>query len=309
MMIFVLGLHQKRRLTMTQILKNKNLEIHIDLPLENYRGSRFDWTGKIVTVKFQNISVSSSESSSAKNEHYLGKGFYNEFGIDYALGFDAAPIGGWFHKIGVGLLKKEDSSYHISKTYLVKPAEFKIESQSNRLLIYCTSEIINGYGYELKKEILLNAMGFTLSYRLQNTGDKAIVTDEYVHNFSAIHKDAIGSNYSVKFPFQLKPERFEETVNPEQKVILGETDINFKAGPSVPFFFSNLSGDETVDAQWELVNRKHKIGLSETGSFKTNKINIWGAPHVICPELFYKIELHPGEAMEWSRHYKIGQLS
>ena len=40
---------------MAHILKNKNLEIHIDLPGENYNLSRFDWTGKIVKVKFQNI--------------------------------------------------------------------------------------------------------------------------------------------------------------------------------------------------------------------------------------------------------------
>ncbi len=115
---------------MTQILKNKNLEIHIDGPLENYKGSRFDWTGKIVKVKFQNMELSGVESPDCENEHYLGKGFYNEFGIDYALGFEEAPIGGWFHKIGVGLLKKEDSLYHISKTYAVKPAEFKIDIRS-----------------------------------------------------------------------------------------------------------------------------------------------------------------------------------
>jgi hypothetical protein len=98
-----------------------------------------------VTVKFQNIPVFSSESSSAEDEHYLGKGFYNEFAIDYALGFYDALIGSWFYKIGVGLLKKEDSPCHISKTYVVKPAEFKIEFQLNRLIIHCTSEIINGY--------------------------------------------------------------------------------------------------------------------------------------------------------------------
>jgi hypothetical protein len=41
-------------------LQNNNLEIHIDLPLENYNFSRFDWTGKIVEVKFKNIHLSSA---------------------------------------------------------------------------------------------------------------------------------------------------------------------------------------------------------------------------------------------------------
>ena len=35
---------------MSHILKNKNLEIQIDLPAENYNFSRFDWTGNIVSV-------------------------------------------------------------------------------------------------------------------------------------------------------------------------------------------------------------------------------------------------------------------
>jgi hypothetical protein len=293
---------------MTHILKNKNLEIHIDGPLENYKGARFDWTGKLVRLKFKNMELAGAESPTSENAHYLGKGFYNEFGIDDALGFDAAPIGGWFHKIGVGLLKKEDSPYHISKTYAVKPAEFKITSEENTLLIHCTSEIINGYGYVLKKEIELKDSGFTITYDLKNTGEKDIITDEYVHNFTAINKERIGTDYILKYPFQLKPALFEETVNPEQKVDVGKTDLKFKAGPSVPFFFSNLSGDELVTAHWELVNLKSKIGITETGSFKTNKVNIWGAPHVICPELFFKIDLKPGASKAWSRCYAIYNL-
>ena len=73
---------------MTHILKNNNLEIHIDLPLKNYNFSRFDWTGKIRSVKFKNIYVSSVEKLDNNNDNIYGKGFYNEFGIDIPVGFD-----------------------------------------------------------------------------------------------------------------------------------------------------------------------------------------------------------------------------
>ena len=63
------------KLPISQILKNENLEIHIDLPNENYNFSRFDWTGKITEVKFQNISLSSVERIDCENEHSFGKGF------------------------------------------------------------------------------------------------------------------------------------------------------------------------------------------------------------------------------------------
>ena len=290
---------------MTHILKNKNLEIYIDTPFENYKFSRFDWTGKIVKVLFQNIELSGVESIDSKDEHIFGKGFFNEFGIDTPLGFEETEIGGWFHKIGIGLLKKVDSQYMFNKIYEIKPAEFKVIPEPNKLIISCKSEFINGYSYLLKKVIELNNSSFTINYYLQNTGEKDIITNEYVHNFTAINKDTIGSNYSLKFPFQIKPELFEETVNPEGKVAIGQKEIEFNGSPNEPFFFSNLSGSENVNAKWELMNIKSKIGISETGSFKTDKVNLWGCEHVISPELFFNIFIKPGESVEWSRNYNV----
>ena len=290
---------------MSHILKNNNLEIHIDLPLEKYNFSRFDWTGKIATVKFQNIEVSSSERPYGENEHLFGKGFYNEFGIDTALGFNETKIGEWFHKIGVGLLKKEDNEYLFHKSYEIKPAEFEVIKKLNSIIITCSSQTVNGYSYVLKKEIKLLENSFTINYYLQNTGEKNINTDEYVHNFTVINKDLIGSNYKLKFPFQLKPQLFEETVNPEQKVDIAENEIKFNGSPKEQFFFSNLTGYKSISAKWQLDHLKSNITISEIGSFNTNKINLWGWNHVISPELFINISLKSGQATEWSRTYNF----
>ncbi len=290
---------------MTQILKNENLEIHIDLPNENYNFSRFDWTGKIVEVKFQNIHLFSVERTDCKNENYFGKGFYNEFGIDTALGFEDADIGGWFHKIGVGLLKKEDNQYLFTKNYDIKPADFEIITESNKIVIICKSKSVNGYSYLLKKEIELHKNNFTIKYYLHNTGEKDIITDEYIHNFTAINKDLIGPNYLLKFPFQLKPDLFKEAVNPEQKVDIGQNEFNFNSSINEQFFFSNISGNENVTAKWELINLKSNIGISETGSFQTNKINLWGWKHVISPELFFNVFIKPDQSTEWTRTYNV----
>ncbi len=294
---------------MSHILKNKNLEIQIDIPFENYNFSRFDWTGKIVEVNYQNIQMSSVERTDCQNENYFGKGFYSEFGIDTALGFDEADIGGWFHKIGVGLLKKEDNQYLFSKTYNIKPAEFKVISEANRVLISCKSDAINGYSYLLRKEIELHESSFTIKYYLQNTGEKDIITNEYVHNFTAINNDLVGNNYILKFPFHLKPDLFEKTVNPELKVDIGENEIKFNSRPKEQFFFSNLTGGEYVHAEWELINLKSKIGIRETGSFQTNKVNLWGWKHVISPELFFNIFIKPGQSIEWSRNYNVYKVN
>lgn len=290
---------------MAHLLQNKNLEIHIDLPDENYNFSRFDWTGKISKVKFKNLYLSGVERMECENEHHFGKGFYNEFGIDTALGFDETDRGDWFHKIGVGLLKKEDNQYLFSQSYEIRPAEFDIERQLNSISITCKSQAINGYSYILKKEIELHGNIFIIKYHLLNTGEKDIITDEYVHNFTAINKELIGENYILKFPFLLDPELFGDIVNPEQKVDIRSNEIKFNGSPSEQFFFSNLTGNKNIDAAWTLINLKSKIGISETGSFHTDKVNLWGWKHVISPELFYKLSIPPGQSTQWSRTYNI----
>lgn len=293
---------------MARILKNKNLEIHIDAPLENYNASRFDWTGKIAEVKFQDIPVTGVEKPVGQDNTLYGKGFYNEFGIDSALGFHEAGPGGWFHKIGVGLLKKDDPKYQFIKNYRVEPAEFDIHTESNRIAISCQSESVNGYAYVLRKTIELDESSFTIRYHLENRGEKDIRTTEYVHNFLAVNRDLTGRNYLLEFPFQLMPELFEETVNPEGKVNLGPREITFKDSPLEPFFFSNLTGGELVDAQWTLKHPKNNIALSEHGSFKTDQVNLWGWKHVISPELFIKIFIEPGQSKTWSRRFQFSKI-
>ncbi|WP_281542873.1 hypothetical protein [Maribacter aestuarii] len=290
------------------ILKNKNLELQIDFPHENYSFSRFDWTGKIVSLKFKDFQFASIEDPNAKNQNLFGKGFYNEFGIDTALGFDETTIGGWFHKIGVGLLKKEDALYAFSKPYKTKPAEFKTSTSANQILISCISTLVSGYAYELRKEIRLQETGFTINYSLKNTGEKTIITDEYVHNFMALNNYHIGKNYRLNFPFALKPKLFRETLNTESAVCISKKGVIFNCSPNEQFFFSNLSGGKNVPAAWELLHLKTKIGIREKSSFQTSKINLWGWKHVISPELFFEIRIEPNETKEWARTYEVFEI-
>ncbi|MDV7137282.1 hypothetical protein R3X28_00260 [Maribacter sp. TH_r10] len=293
---------------MPLILKNKNLELQLDYPNEGYNSARFDWSGKITKVKFKSRSITGLERTDYKNDGFLGKGFYNEFGIDSALGFTDTEIGGWFHKIGVGLLKKKSNQYLFHEKYEIKPAKFKITKSPYVLTFNCISELVNGYAYTLKKVVTLNESGFTIDYTLTNTGSKDIYTDEYVHNFMALDKALMGKGYVLNFPFALQPEKFGETLNPEQKVVIGTKGFGFNGTPNEQFFFSNLSGGEDVNATWELHHQESRIGICETGNFKTDKINLWGWRHVISPELFFSISIRSGESAKWSRTYKVYDL-
>jgi hypothetical protein len=259
-------------------------------------------------VMYKGIAVSGVEKLNDEDDTKSGKGFYNEFGIEAAIGFDETKEGDLFQKIGVGLLRKEGKEYVFSKKYEIQPAEFNVSAKPDKLIISCKSQRVNGYSYELRKEIELVESGFIIKYYLKNTGEKTINTNEYVHNFIAINKESIGGDYILKFPFIIKPELFEATVNPEGKVEIGHKEITFNGTPDQQFFFSNISGGENVNATWEIINTKNKIGISETGSFKTAKVNLWGWKHVISPELFFDISVEPGKEIEWSRTYHVFKI-
>ena len=109
----------------------------------------------------------------------------------------------------------------------------------------------------------------------------------------------------LKFPFELKPEVFGVTVNPEQILEIGQKEIRFNRTPKMSFFFSNLSGNKEVNSKWELINLNNNITISKTGSFKTSKVNLWGFKHVISPELFFDIFIKPGESTACSRTYNF----
>lgn len=289
-------------------LKNSQIELLIDFPTENYQGPRFDYCGKIVSLKYDDICLSGSETGNKDTDQNTGKGFYNEFGIDLPLNFDKTPVGNWFHKIGVGLLKKSNSPYYFKNVYEVKPLSFKVEYSTTKIVMECTSPLLMGYAYKLKKEIQLIENGYKINYYLENIGDHEIITNEYVHNFLLFNQQSIGTDYQLNFPFEIKPELFIETVNPENKVVIGKDTIRFDAALTRDFFFSNLSGNELVKAHWEIINIKQNLGMSETGDFKTNAINLWGVPHVMCPELFININLKPKKFKEWSRTYSVFKL-
>lgn len=293
---------------MPHILRDGELEIHFDEPNEGYHFSRFDWTGKITLVKFQDIPVTTRERMDKTDIDEFGRGLYNEFGMDTALGFKDTKMGDWFHKIGVGALRKQTASYRFTYPYEIRPAKFRVRAHADGIKVHCISEMINGFGYELIKEFQVQHNGLTISYNLKNTGSKAIITQEYVHNFMGIPGQKIDQDYVLKLPFKMEVDNIGESVNPEKKVIIDKKEIRFSGTPREQFFFSYLNGAKSVPAIWEVEYLKRNIGLRESVGFVSRKINLWGWRHVISPEIFHHISVEAGESAQWERTYEFYRL-
>ena len=284
------------------------MEIEIDLPGTNYRFSRFDWSGNIVNAWYKGHLFAGRESLDRSKDSFMGRGFYNEFGIQAPLGYKELPMGSWCHKIGVGLIRKEAEDYHFLSAYELQAIPYQIDQNQQELKLQCQSSLVEGYGYRLEKTIALKKDGFEIHYLLENTGTKDIQTSEYNHNFISIEKKPINQDYILNFSFEIEPQGFDEFVNPENKLLVEQRRIRFTDEPSKEFFISNISGGRSVKAQWTLEHERLKLGLRETANFMTEAINLWGTKHVISPELFVVIDIAPGEQQRWTRSYDFFEI-
>lgn len=291
---------------MSKEIKNRNLTLKFHLPDEGYNGTRFSAVGKLVEVRFDGISCATNELKSGFSAG-SGAGFYNEFDIDTALGYDEVEKGEWFHKIGVGLLKKDDDKYDFFKSYEVIPAEVEVDCSKEQISFKAIQKEYNGYGYELNQTYVLNEIGFTIQYTLKNTGSKVIKTAEYNHNFLQIDRHLIDGNYQLKFNPEVQLSPNSEFVNPNDSVDFNSKRMTFNSNPASDFFMSDLQSMTSVDLCWELELNKG-ISIKSTTDKTPSKMNIWGTGHVISPELFIELSIEPAETSNWSRNYQFKRL-
>jgi hypothetical protein len=288
------------------IIANKVLEIEINKPGENYKGSRFDWTGNIAQICFGKNTFCTEETQDPDLINSSGRGLYNESGIDEPIGYDDCPVGDKFLKIGVGfLLRDSDEKYNFFKPYIIEPAETETNIHNHSADFISQTRLDRGYACKLSKSVVLDGSSFSIIYSLENTGEKTITTHEYVHNFLSINRKDVNGDYVLKFPFQISENNFRAFVNPQNVIKVNMNTIIWNNIPSGDFFISHLEAPALNTTSWTLENCKEKCGIRESVNFQVLRINLWGTKHVISPEIFYPINLLPGKTLHWQRHYEL----
>ena len=293
---------------MAIVLENNLLRLTIEEPGQVYRNSRFDWTGNISQILFENkFSFCSAETTGDFNGERHGQGLYNEFGIVKPIGYEDCAEGEKFPKIGVGLLtKKNNEAYGFFMTYDIDPFDIQIETGKEWARFTVLPRDCRGYSTKLFKTIKLSGNSFTIDYELVNTGTQKIHTNEYCHNFIAINSSNIDEHYTLRVPFEIKkPSSMIEAVNPGNAVILNKNSVNFNFTPGKDFFFSPLTEFRSEPGEWEITHDRIGVGMQEITDFNPELMNLWGSKHVISPELFIEIDLEPGQRQKWRRSYKF----
>jgi len=292
-------------------LKNAKIRLVMGEPGVEYTGTRFDWCGQILEIHYRELFqlCGRERKGPPQASEELGIGLHNELGTEGALAFEECPLGEYFFKIGLGLMKKDyRGAFDYYRIHSIKPLPVELKREDDALHFSQQSPLLYGYAYFYQKTIRLKEEGFQIDYYLENRGTKSIDTSEYVHNFLSFNREPTGPGYRLLLPVDPDISTCHRIQNPGSCVSLQGASFLWSCRPKGDFYFGGLNAGAPPD-RWTLQHQDLGISLEERCLFPVSQMKLWGNGHAISPELFKSIHLEPGEGEQWSRLYRIVQNS
>lgn len=275
-----------------------------------YRGTRFDWTGVIASLKykghefvgqwFDNYNPRLHDAILGPVEEFRSNG-------DSALGYDEAKPGDAFVRIGVGAVKRDGSGpYEMFKTYeIVDSGKWSKRQAKNWIAFTHELNNVNGYGYRYTKTVRLEPgrAVLVLEHTLQNTGRKPIQTVQYNHNFFVFDSMYSGPGVVVKFPFAPKAQRDLKGLIEIQ----GDNLVYVKEPAKGESVFSEIEGfgNSPSDYDIRIEHGKAGTGVRILSDQPVAKLNFWSIRTTVCPEPFVSFTVEPGQEKTWKVTYDL----
>ena len=275
----------------------------------SYQGTRFDWSGIISSLQYQGHEYFGKwyEKHDPKI-HDAITGPVEEFrSNDSGLGYEEAKAGGTFVRIGVGTVRKpEEKAYRPYDTYeIVDPGKWTVKRHKDSIEFTHRLRGDNGYAYVYRKTVRLvkGKPELVLEHWLKNTGQKAIDTTQYNHNFFVIDHEAVGPDVVVKFPFTPVATRgFKDRAEIAGNEIQFPRAIEGKNG-----VFSELTGSkvDVADYDFHVENVKSGAGVHITSDQPLDKVNFWAINTVASVEPYIHLNIQPEKEARWTVRYQF----
>lgn len=319
---------RNKTVPVTAEISNNAITARLYLPdVENgfYPGTRFDWSGVIGSLVYQghnyygpwftkvdpavydfifdgtDIVAGSCGAISGPVEEFSTEG--------KALGYEEAPPGGTFVKIGVGVLRKPDaggaySQYHLYK--IVDPGSWKVRTKPDSIEFeHSLADPTSGYAYRYEKTIRLvpDRPEMVIEHRLENTGKRRLSTSVYNHNFLVLDGQQTGPDFVLKMPFEIKAAHELDHALAE---VRGNQIVFKKALQDRDVLYSAFQGFGTTRADYDLTieNKKVGAGLQIIGDRPLSKIALWSIRSVLSIEPFVTMAIEPAGEFSWKYTYR-----
>ncbi len=300
----------------THTLKSEHLTIKVYLPDAEkgfYRGTRFDWSG-VFSVEFGKHKLFGPWKGThdpANNDDIVGP--CEEFGSGFTgpLNYKDAKVGERFLKIGIGELEKpKEEKYQFYRNYkIAKAGTWKVEKGEGKVTFTQSIKTDFGYAYTYAKTLVLDGKVLRILHVLENTGEKAIATDSYNHNFFNVDGDAVGENYRLDFPFEPKADDADGKSNKAAK--WAGKSLTFTGPLDKGQIYFELGGfDPKPGSKDAGVTMKHLpsgVSVRVTGDRPPSRYNVWGIGSTLCPEPFVQLDIAPGKKVAWEWKYEFAK--
>jgi hypothetical protein len=289
-----------------------------------YRGTRFDWSGVVYSLKYQGHEYYGpwfqrtdpkvhdfiyDGSDIVTNACSATMGPVDEFD---QLGWEQSKPGGTFVKIGVGALRKpEGGRYdHFHFYEVADPGKWSVTTRPDSVeFVQELAATSLGYGYRYRKTLRLTAgkSEMVVEHSLRNTGKRAIETTLYNHNFLVLDGQAPGPGFVITVPFQIQsqhpPNRGLAEIRGNQIVFLK----TFEGRDLVEFAISGFGADPS-DNQIRIETAKAGAGMTITGNRPLVDHNLWSIRTTVAMEPFIAIAVEPGSEFAWTSTYNFYTL-
>lgn len=287
------------------ILNSNRLQIHIAEPGESPNNTcRFDRTGYITEVILDGqLYFCSSEPRNLWHPCSGGRGFCNEYLVDYSN--EVSPEE-YFPKLGIGLFPRKEQSHSFHMKYdHIKEFPVTYEAKQNQVTFRMASVPCLGIAVETQKHISCSDNMISMEMTAINTGDRPISTLEYCHNFISIAGMALSADYRIELP-NLPDFGTSMQLDVDNKPCNwrgnGHGYSIRQTSTDIAYIHVDLSDLSMEDAfAWKISHAGARAYVEGKDYFRPAKLDIWAADHIISPEVFYSLELSPGETRKWKR--------
>lgn len=302
-------------------LVSEHIEARIYLPDAQrgyYRGTRFDWSGVISSLKSGGHEYYgpwyTHRDPAVRDFVFAGPhlvagsasaitGPAEEFVTPH--GYETADAGATFVKIGVGVLRKPDAGGYSSyaRYEMVDPGTWSVQS-SERAVEFAQrlSDPSSHCSYTYCKTIRL-ADGqpvMTIEHTLRNTGRVPICTTQYNHNFLTLDRKPIGAGLTITVPFRIQA----DTRSGRRVDVQGNRVIYRKAlDDDVVAFPLRGFGATSADYDIRVEDPISGAGLHIAGDRPVCDLALWSIRSVVSVEPFIDIRVEPSKESSWSYRY------
>jgi hypothetical protein len=264
-----------------------------------YRATRFDWSGVIASLN-------------SKEHSYFGQWFprYDPKLHDsivgpvesfMAIGYNEAPVGGRFLRIGVGWLKKpEEPKLNDFRTYEILDSG-KWSARSGQDLVEFTQALPGTYVYQ--KTVRLAGNKLIIEHSLKNTGTTPLDTQVFNHVFPMLDNQPTSPDVVVAFPFDVQPQSdWRGPGEFRKKELVYKEELQPQVTVS-----GELKGyaDTAAHNDFVIENRKTGARIHQVGDRPMSRLYFWSIRTTACPEAYVRIHAEPGKEDLWKITYEF----